>query len=217
MRKEIALLVTGILFLSLTGCSGREKPGMSAAQPATGQPAAALHQAAAVPVATQQAANSNPDAAGSSSLYDQSLVFPDGKVITSDIGQIGYGWKGLGVQLCTMWAYPVGDDTSDALVRSVLGNHVVSFSQKPVTLGIGPAVLVSVDRDMPAASGDHAIYHECWLIVFHPDPPGYSDRQIAYTMQARCGSVAPGPAAATMLELAKGWKIPALQVKSSAS
>jgi len=148
-------------------------------------------------------------------LYDQSLVFPDGKIITSDIGQIGYGWKGLGIQLYTMWAYPVGDGTSRAMVESVLGNHVVSFSQRPVTLGIGPAVLVSVNRDMPAASGAHAIYHECWLIVFHPDPE-HTDRQIAYTMQARCGrAFTPDDAAAAMLELAKGWNIPTLQVQGS--
>jgi hypothetical protein len=124
VRKEIVLLVIGILLLSINGCSGHDQPGTSSAQPVTGRPAATVNQAATtVPAATQQAANSNPDATGNSSLYDQSLVFPDGKVITSDIGQIGYGWKGLGIQLCTMWAYP----GSGNALRNLVGNHVVRF------------------------------------------------------------------------------------------
>jgi hypothetical protein len=206
VRKEIVLLVIGILLLSINGCSGHDQPGTSSAQPVTGRPAATVNQAATtVRAATQQAANSNPDATGNSSLYDQSLVFPDGKVITSDIGQIGYGWKGLGIQLCTMWAYP----GSGNALRNLVGNHVVRFSQQPVTLDIGPEVMVSVDRDSPAASGSNTVHHEIWLIVFHPDPQ-HTDRQIAYTLQARLGAVSPDEASFEILELAKTWDIPAL-------
>jgi hypothetical protein len=189
MRKMIVLLAIGCLLAILSGCSGHNKA--STPTPATEQPSV----------------SSQADGAGSSSIYNQSLTFPDGKVITSDIGQIGYGWKGLGIQLVAMWEYPGSGNFS---LDRLLGNHVVIISQRPVTLSIGPAVLVLANRTPPAASGGNTVTHECWLIMLHPDPE-HRDRQIAYTMQARCSGVTPGDAAAEILELAKGWKIPALQ------
>jgi hypothetical protein len=50
------------------------------------------------------------------------------------------------------------------------------------------------------------------LIVFHPDPE-HTDRQIAYTMQARCSGVTPGDVSSELLELSKGWKLPAFQTQ----
>jgi hypothetical protein len=207
MRKTIILLAIGCLLVVLAGCNGHKNTAASVPvkQPTTTKNYAVIP----APATAQPSVSSKADGAGSSSLYDQSLLFPDGKVITSDIGQIGYGWKGLGIQLCTMWAYPGNDNTS---LARLLGNHVAIISQRPVTLSIGPAVLVLADRTPPAASGDNTVTHECWLIVFHPDPE-HTDRQIAYTMQARCSGVTPGDAAAEILELAKGWKIPALQAQ----
>jgi hypothetical protein len=190
MRKMVTLLAIGCLLAILAGCSSHNKA------------------AAPIPATAQPSVSSQADGAGSSSIYDQSLTFPDGKVLTSDIGQIGYGWKGLGIQLVTMWEYPGSGNFS---LDRLLGNHVVIISQRPVAISIGPTVLVLADRTPPAASGDNTVTHECWLIMLHPDPE-HADRQIAYTMQARCGKAfAPGAAAAETLELAKGWKIPALQ------
>jgi hypothetical protein len=196
VRKEIVLLVISMLLLSVTGCGGHDQPGTSAAQPAT-----------AVRPTTQQTTSSNPDATGSLSLYDQSLVFPDGKVITSS-DQEAYNWKGLSIRLCS----PMTDGSFDTLAQTevVLANHCQIVSRQPINLALGQATLVLVDRTPPAASGLNMVTHECWLILFHPDPEKDGD-QIAYAIWARLGNVSSSDATSEILQLAKGWNIPALQ------
>jgi hypothetical protein len=221
MKNMIILLAIGCLLVVMAGCSSHKKTATSAPAPTapenqqtvttqttTNQVSAPQNPTSSTPTpATEQPASSTAE-----DWPYFSLVFPNGKVITSDDYQ-PYYWKGLGIQLYTQVG--VANDNSLGLVEGIVGNHtdiIVSQDLQPVTLAIGPAILVMADRTPPAASGSNTVTHECWLIAWRPDPNN-ADRQFTQALQAILVNVSPSDAPSELLELSKGWKLPAFQTQ----
>jgi outer membrane murein-binding lipoprotein Lpp len=219
MGKKVVLLAVVCLLTVMAGCSSYGKTNTPTPAPVTSQnqqiatsqtnttitPAPQKQASTPVPTVTQQTYSSTAE-----NWPYSSLVLPNGKVITSKDNQPSY-WKGLNIQLYTALG---ANDNLLSLVEEIVGNHtyIVSQDLQPVTLTIGPAILVMVDRTPPAASGSNTVTHECWLIAFRPDPNN-ADRQFTYAIQAILVNVSPSDASSELLELSKGWKLPAFQTQ----
>jgi hypothetical protein len=218
MKRMIILFVIGCLLVAMAGCGNHKNNETSAPAPMVSEnkqnvitqtthqvPSPQKQTSTPVPTVTQQTYSS----AAANWPYS-SLVLPTGKVITSKDSQPSF-WKGLSIQLYT--ALGANDNSLD-LVDDIVGNHtdIVAQDLQPVTLTIGPAILVMVDRTPPAASGSNTVTHECWLIAFRPDPNN-ADRQFTYAIQAILVNVSPSDASSELLGLSKGWKLPAFQTQ----
>jgi outer membrane murein-binding lipoprotein Lpp len=216
MGKKVVLLAVVCLLTVMAGCSSYGKTNTPTPAPVTSQNqqiATSQTNTTITPAPQKQASKTVPTTAQQKYSYwpYSSLVLPNGKVITSKDYQPSY-WKGLNIQLYT--ALGAANDNLLDRVQDIVGNHtdIVSQDLQPVTLTIGPAILVMVDRTPPAASSSNTVTHECWLIAFHPDPER-ADRQFVYAIQAILVNVSPSAASSELLELSKGWKLPAFQTQ----
>jgi hypothetical protein len=203
MGKKVVLLAVVCLLTVMAGCSSYGKTNTPTPAPVTSQNQQIATSPA--PTVTIQIHSSTAE-----NWPYSSLVLPNGKVITSKDNQPSF-WKGLNIQLYTALG---ANDNLLSLVEEIVGNHtdIVAQDLQPVTLTIGSAILVMVDRTPPAASGSNTVTHECWLIAFHPDPER-ADRQFVYAIQAVLVNVSPSDASSELLELSKGWKLPAFQTQ----
>lgn len=102
---------------------------------------------------------------------------------------------------------PKGDEL--ATYTSLIGNHSEIKATESVSLPVGTAKLFTVERTAPAASNNHDVQHEYWLILLTP-ANGRSDLQYAYTLstsylnqEADASSVK-----SKLLEVAKTWVLP---------
>jgi hypothetical protein len=216
LDKRFVLLATCcLLVLVLTGCSSYGKTNTPTPAPVTSQNqqiATSQTNTTITPAPQKQASTPVPTTAQQKYSYwpYSSLVLLNGKVITPGDNQPTY-WKGLNIQLYTGLARK---DNLLSLVEEIVGNHsyIVSQDLQPVTLTIGPAILVMVDRTPPAASGSNIVTHECWLIAWRPDPYD-AGSQFTQAIQAILVNVSPSDAPSELLELSKGWKLPAFQTQ----
>jgi outer membrane murein-binding lipoprotein Lpp len=214
MGKKVVLLAVVCLLTVMAGCSSYGKTNTPTPAPVTSQNqqiATSQTNTTITPAPQKQASKTVPTTAQQKYSYwpYSSLVLPNGKVITDN--QPTY-WKGLNIQLYTALG---ANDNLLSLVDDIVGNHtyIVAQDLQPVTLTIGPAILVMVDRTPPAASGSNIVTHECWLIAWRPDPNN-ADRQFTQAIQAILVNVSPSDAPSELLALSKGWKIPVLQTKA---
>jgi outer membrane murein-binding lipoprotein Lpp len=216
MGKKVVLLAVVCLLTVMAGCNSYGKTNTPTPAPVTSQNqqiATSQTNTTITPALQKQASKTVPMTAQQKYSYwpYSSLVLPNGKVVTPGDNQPTY-WKGLNIQLCTALG---ANDNLLNLVDDIVGNHtyIVAQDLQPVTLAIGPAILVMVDRTPPAASGSNTVTHECWLIAWRPDPNN-ADRQFTQAIQAILVNVSPSDASSELLGLSKGWKIPALQTKA---
>jgi glucose/arabinose dehydrogenase len=215
MGKKVAILAVVCLLTVMAGCSSYGKTNTPTPAPATSQNqqiATSQTNTAITPAPQKQSSTSVPTIAQQKYSYwpYSSLVLPNGKVITPGDNQPTY-WKGLNIQLYTGLA---PKDNLLSLVMEIVGNHtgIVAQDLQPVTLTIGSAILVMVDRTPPAASGSNTVTRERWLIALRPDPNN-ADRQFTYAIQAILVNVSPSDASSELLGLSKGWKLPAFQTQ----
>jgi outer membrane murein-binding lipoprotein Lpp len=215
MGKKVVLLAVVCLLTVMAGCSSYGKTNTPTPAPVTSQNqqiATSQTNTTITPALQKQASKTVPMTAQQKYSYwpYSSLVLPNGKVVTPGDNQPTY-WKGLNIQLYTALG---ANDNLLNLVDDIVGNHtyIVAQDLQPVTLAIGPAILVMVDRTPPAASGSNTVTHECWLIAWRPDPNN-ADRQFTQAIQAILVNVSPSDAPSELLALSKGWKIPAFQTQ----
>jgi len=216
MGKKVVLLAVVCLLTVMAGCNSYGKTNTPTPAPVTSQNqqiATSQTNTTITPALQKQASKTVPMTAQQKYSYwpYSSLVLPNGKVVTPGDNQPTY-WKGLNIQLYTALG---ANDNLLNLVDDIVGNHtyIVAQDLQPVTLAIGPAILVMVDRTPPAASGSNTVTHECWLIAWRPDPNN-ADRQFTQAIQAILVNVSPSDAPSELLALSKGWKIPAFQTKA---
>jgi outer membrane murein-binding lipoprotein Lpp len=215
MGKKVVLLAVVCLLTVMAGCNSYGKTNTPTPAPVTSQNqqiATSQTNTTITPALQKQASKTVPMTAQQKYSYwpYSSLVLPNGKVVTPGDNQPTY-WKGLNIQLYTALG---ANDNLLNLVDDIVGNHtyIVAQDLQPVTLAIGPAILVMVDRTPPAASGSNTVTHECWLIAWRPDPNN-ADRQFTQAIQAILVNVSPSDAPSELLALSKGWKIPAFQTQ----